>query len=294
MKRFFVLSMVLSCIACSYAQLKTYSGPFKLGVYRTDGTASYSYREVNDERVKEGKFTYNFKSSETISIAGEFKDNKKNGHWKLVSQGQQNSYQNLWQSNGNREARVVLVVNGAKTIIEGDYVEGLREGRWTCSKINVTSHCSYKSEVSFLKGKFYGNFIATYKSGKKGRELNNISINGQFVEGGLPDGKWTAKWTDESNIEYLYTLVFDKGKPVSHKKIDQSTGKDVTHDASARNFFFDDLDRPGMQPIYRTIRSSNGGEALPFPFRQAISGWCMDEAMFTPDRNQQFIFLNWE
>ena len=27
---------------------------------------------------------------------------------------------------------------------------------------------------------------------------------------------------------------------------------------------------------------------LPFPFRQAISGWCMDEAMFTPDRNQQF------
>ena len=135
MKKMFLSILLMACFASVNAQLKTYTGPVKVAVnrgngqYRT-GNVTYSYKELNDERIKEGKFSFTTDEyGQTIKINGEFKDGKKNGHWKIFTQGS-DGIQDMLYSLRNTAAIDVLITKGVETIMEGDYLDGLRTGKW--------------------------------------------------------------------------------------------------------------------------------------------------------------------
>lgn len=303
MRTLFVLIALLTMSASVDAQLKTYSGPFKVGVNTANGDcingkATYTYKEVDDERVKEGKFTFSAdERSLPLSITGTFKDGRKTGHWKTVTQGEANSYQNMMYSlTPNCSATRVLVTNGVKTIMEGDYLGGLRTGKWTFSKTDLQTGTTYKSEASFKDGKFYGAYVATYHVAKMSGDIiyKDISVTGQFVAGGLPDSVWKAKWVTSEGIEFLAKLTFDEGKMVTYSVKDQSTGDYVVKEGDRTgNSFLDHnphhaTNIDGINPDTRAVY-------FPMPYQMMITGWFVDESLLTFDRNEmKLLFIDWE
>lgn len=302
--KFLLLSFaLLSYCASADAQLKTYSGSFKIGEDRVNGIflgrtgkVTYTYKEVNDERIKEGKFSFNTnEQQQSITITGEFKNGKKTGHWKTVTQGIPNYYQNMMNSlDANCNAIDVLITNGVKTIMEGNYLDGKRTGKWTFSKTDLGTGTTYRSEASFKDGKFYGPFVGTYHVVKMSGDIiyKDISVRGQFVEGGLPDSTWKAKWTTADGIEYVAILTFNTGKAISFKATDQSTGENVSKGLNIHTDIFEHNpnkidDGEGIKPNPRAIY-------IPMPFQKMLTGWFVDESLLTLDRNEiNILFLNW-
>lgn len=299
MKHLFLSIALLTCCASANAQLKTYSGSFKVAVNKATGScrtgkATYTYKEVNDERVKEGKFTFTTDEfMQPITITGEFKDGKKTGHWKTVTQGRANTYQNMMYSLLNGNAIDVLITNGVKTIMEGNYLDGKRTGKWTFSKTDMATGTTYKSEASFMHGRFYGPFVANYHVTKMSGDIiyKDISVTGQFILGGLPDSIWKAKWTTNDGIEYLSILTFNKGQFVSYKVTDLSTGENLSNDSNnTGNEFLNHNRRNG----YKGIKAYPKAEYIPMPFQMMLTGWSVDESLLTIDRkDMDILFLDW-
>lgn len=302
MKYLFLSITLLVCCLIANAQLKTYSGPFKVAVNRANGDdrtgkATYTYREIDDERVKEGKFSFTTdEMMQPITITGEFKNGEKNGHWKIVTQGRANTYQNMMYSlDTNCSAINVLITNGVKTIMEGNYIDGLRTGKWSFSKTDLKTGTSYKSEATFKNGKFYGSFVGTYHVTKISGDIlyKDISVTGKFVEGGLPDSVWKAKWKTADGIEYLTKLTFNKGKAVSFKVTDLSTGEDLSKDINnTGNDFLEH--NPRNMNVGKGIRSDSRAVYFPMPFQMMLTGWSVDESLLTIDRDDmKILFLDW-
>lgn len=301
MKNYFISIALLMCCTSASAQLKTYSGPFKVAVNRTNGDervgkATYTYKEVDDERVKEGKFSFTTdEMMQPITITGAFKNGKKNGHWKTVTQGR-NTYQNMMHSLDTECSAInVLITNGVKTVMEGDYSDGQRTGKWTFSKTDLKTGTTYKSEATFKDGKFYGSFVGTYHVIKMSGDIlyRDISVTGQFVEGGLPDGIWKASWKTSDGIEYLSKLTFNKGKAVSFKVTDLSTGEDLSKDRNnTGNAFIDH--NPNNKYVGKGIKAEPRAVYIPMPFQMMLTGWFVDESLLTIERNDiEIMFLDW-
>jgi len=295
---------LLSYCASANAQLKTYSGSFKIGEDRANGIflgrngkVTYSYKEVNDERIKEGKFSfYTDEQRQSITITGDFKNGKKTGHWKTVTQGIPNYYQNMMNSlDANCNAFDVLITNGVKTIMEGNYLDGKRTGKWTFSKTDLGTGTTYRSEASFKDGKFYGPFAGTYHVVKMSGDIiyyKDISVRGQFVEGGLPDSTWKAKWTTTDGIENVSILTFDKGKAISFKATDLSTGEDISKSMNIHTDIF--KHNPNKIDDGEGIKPNPRAMYIPMPFQKMLTVWFVDESLLTMDRDEiKILFLNW-
>ncbi len=288
------ISSVLLCALLSmsvFAQNKTYNGSYRLAVANTDGTANYSYKEVDDERVKEGRFIYNNTGDYyKINISGFYKNGIKDGHWKSSLRGQRQGGHFIHTR--IRSNDVAFLQAGTTCILEGNYKNGVRDGTWTFTK--TSADFNYSSKAIFKGGKFYGNFTATASGTlhKRGDGLKKISLKGTFTEGGFPDSLWIGKWTDDSGIEYLLKMTFERGRFVSLLVKDQSTGEDVTQNYKDISYI------AGMYP-------ENGirvewTDCLPSVFETMLGCWLWDETLMNDEsasnpnkRQMKCLFLDW-
>lgn len=292
MKKHLLVFIAFCCCATLSAQHKTYSGNYKLAVQNTNGTSTYSYKEVDDERVKDGKFVFNSTGTyEKISLTGFYKDGKKDGHWKSVLQGRSGATSFfVVRVRDNSQA---FLQPGMKNILEGNYNKDLKEGPWTFTKSGT--EYNYISKANFKDGKFIGDFIASSSATlhKRGDGLRKYSLKGRFAEGGLPDSVWVGKWMDDSGIEYLLKMTFNNGRYVSIKASNLSTGENISSQYSNYISTSGAYTRKGIQVEW--------ADNLPPIFTEMLGCWLWDETLMKDefsgspsDRTGRYLFLDWD
>ena len=212
MKKVFLLSFTLLTFLSSKAQtIQTYKGVFE------SGSATYQYFE-NDksDRIYNGTFNY---AGNPYSFIGQFKDNKRNGKWKISA---------LNKIYKNEKGKIQVNTN-----ISGKYILSSMDSVWTytnavktynpktkkpSSKADIT-----KSTANFKDNHFSGKF--TYEKGV----TTKTTVSGQFNENGFPDGIWISKSAKE-----LEELKYQNGILLSRIVKDITTGdKKVNEDNSA-------------------------------------------------------------
>lgn len=290
MKKIIYTLISISLSINLFAQTQTYNGNYKLAIENTNGIARYSYKDIDDERIKDGEFVFHTTDDYyNINITGFYINGIKDGHWKSSLKGRSG---NSFIRTKIRSNETAFLQAGTTCILEGNYKNGARNGTWTFKK--ESTDFKYNSKATFKNGTFYGDFTATASGTlhKRGDGLKKYSLKGRFSEGGLPDSLWVGKWVDDSGIEYLLKMTFKQGKFVSIKVKDQSTGNDVTDN-------YKDL-------AYIAGMYSNKGvcvewtDCLPGIFETLLGCWLWDETLMTDefagnpnDRQMKCLFLDW-
>lgn len=292
MKKYRLIFAALCCSVTLFAQHKTYSGSYKLAVENTNGTATYSYEEIDDERIKDGVFEFKTTGTyEKISLIGSYKKGEKNGHWKSVLQGRSGSTAFLKMN--VRDNRQAFLQPGTKNLLEGNYNNGLKEGKWTFTKSSV--EYNYTSTANFKNGKFIGDFIASSSSTlhKRGDGLREYSLKGRFVEGGLPDSIWVGKWMDDSGIEYLIKITFKRGRFVLLKASNLSTGEEISSKYLNYTYISGVYAGKGVQVEW--------ADSLPPIFKEMLGCWLWDETLMKDEsvgnpseRLGRYLYLDWD
>lgn len=287
MKKILFIAATL-CAICCYGQKSTYSGPYKLQGLSdgTTGEATYEYTEVDDERVLEGKFNYehsNFRG--TYKITGIMKNNAPFGQWTFTSEGRKGGSYNIpritYGKIGNN-----IVMPGVKTIMIGSYNEnGKKNGKWTltqtCGKYGSKGTAHFTD--GYISGDFEASAIALNHSSQKEQKY---SLKGQFAEEGLPDSTWVGKWTDDSGLEYLLKITFNKGRFVSLKAKDQSTGQDISGKYSDWMFVNGKYAGQG--------KKNEGTENLPDIFSQLLGIFLGDPIFLSEEPSPNGMTLDWD
>lgn len=285
-----VFRTALALVLMFYAEnlfSQTYSGNYRLeGVSSgMTGVATYDYKEVDDERIKEGKFTYSHTDYlGDFKMTGTYKEGQKNGHWCIESMGRKGSGYQL-QNYRKGKVQNALVKNDTKTVMEGDYVEDKKEGKWTLTQTDRTY--GYKGVANFCKGLLCGAFEATASYKHHNGQLCKYSLKGQFAEGGLPDSLWTAKWTDDSGVENLLKMTFKNGRFVSLVAKDLSTGANISENYAMMTFVSGLYANNGMG-----IRKEDTS-SLPDVFSKMLGIWTEDETLMTKGKEEAVLYLDW-
>ena len=163
----------LSVWNVSIAQsLKTYSGKYQ------KGTATYSYNDnPAGGRIYEGDFVY---TAPHCKIAGQFKNNKKNGQW---------------------------IYEGYKQSLKLSYKDGVLDGMYQF----IRGGNNIRALLLTIKD---GKFVGSAKGTDIGYTWNRLShyrgsFSGQFDENGYMDGDWTFKEDDDSI--YVFHATYEHG-----------------------------------------------------------------------------------
>lgn len=163
----------LSVWNVSIAQsLKTYSGKYQ------KGTATYSYNDnPAGGRIYEGDFVY---TAPHCKIAGQFKNNKKNGQW---------------------------IYEGYKQSLKLSYKDGVLDGMYQF----IRGGDNIRALLLTIKD---GKFVGSAKGTDIGYTWNRLShyrgaFSGQFDENGYMDGDWTFKEDDDSI--YVFHATYEHG-----------------------------------------------------------------------------------
>lgn len=305
MKNYLFLTISLLFLSISLCgQNKTYQGAYRMA-WNITGNVTYEYKEVDFERVKDGKFLFN-KTNDgnpnnyTISISGAYKNGEKNGHWKSVLNGGILGAYTIGPNSpsSNKEA---FLRKGVITEMEGEYLRDKKDGKWTMTKTGkkFTNSAvrkenwgySYNSTANFKNGKFYGDFIASEES-----EGYVYSLKGYFAEGGYPDSTWVVQWKDSKGIEYLMKLTFNKGQFVSIKTLDYSTGESISWINPEKYSWINDMYRG------KSRYEAEYGQNIPSPIGRLISYWLWDETLTTEEipqtrresGNEDYMYLFWD
>lgn len=180
----------ISFLNLGYSQtLKTFSGPF------ADGKASYTY--YSDEygnKVLQGKFSYSGvvkadKATATCSIAGSFKDGKRNGKWEFKSLGQGSYSKNIFGT------YTKYIMNNSVDVI-ATYANGVLDGEFTLTKIqndyipdlgqNGHINSDVRCKFHFKDGILDGKFTLIDKDDDDPQNISGMVKNG-FFEGLISD-----------------------------------------------------------------------------------------------------------
>lgn len=182
--------MILYNSVLSFSQeIKKYSGEFYDG-NSPSGNANYSYYLVNDERIKEGLFTYsdNVKSVEgsfSITITGNYKNNFKEGKWI------QNIKFNDWNNGiGNYVTGSISLINS--------YNEGLPNGQWT-----YTENSKSRIKINSSNGNNWSTFTAPTSSKVLMNFKNGVLID-NFLLSNLSTGNWNNINTTFNESGYCF------------------------------------------------------------------------------------------
>jgi hypothetical protein len=205
---------ILISSICFAQQLKTYNGSFDLSSYEVDvlginpglldGNASYSYYEDDNlQRIKSGKFNYNGKRSNngaslTVTISGNYSQNKKNGKWTVI--------QLLKTPEVRQPGRVSIPPGTLNLTFDGNFKEGLPDGLWssTFSAMQNSKTISAIYSLNFSSKVLIGEFKKTTNDG------TGDKISGSFDKEGYFTGKTIVIKGGE---EYQFT--FNNGLLVS-------------------------------------------------------------------------------
>ena len=175
----------LSVWNVSIAQsLKTYSGKYQ------KGTATYSYNDnPAGGRIYEGDFVY---TAPHCKIAGQFKNNKKNGQW---------------------------IYEGYKQSLKLSYKDGVLDGMYQF----IRGGDNIRALLLTIKD---GKFVGSAKGTDIGYTWHRLfhyrgSFSGQFDENGYMDGDWTFK--DDDGI-YVFHATYEHGVCQKCYREDITTG----------------------------------------------------------------------
>lgn len=202
--------LLLYIILFSYglqAQTKQYSGVYKISSY-IEGNATYSYMEINDQRIYEGEFTFStdYVFGSKISIYGNFKNDRRDGRWQVV-------------------------VNNQKTI--GNYNNGQLSGecKYSAGKsVNPNALFDEQCVAHFENNHFVGSFSYKRNLNKVRAGMpNKLSIKGDFDEKGHLTGEWILEYSHWNSVVYKERRNYYRGLLIELKKTDTSTGK-VIHE----------------------------------------------------------------
>jgi len=213
-------------------EIKTYKGPYSLasvGSFQVgNGIAKYSYREINDQRIKEGAFSFsNTSTMESVKVKGNFKAGKRTGIWETIThRGRQFIKQSQPQNN------LAALMGGGTYKISGNFINDKREGEWNWiggNAIDKTVKSSIKSKAFFKKGLIIGQFYYEFNDPEKDDRYRYIKVEGNFDDDGFATGVWNIKWISADDFEFKDIVDFNHGILTSYKRIDQSTGikKDI-------------------------------------------------------------------
>lgn len=148
-------------------------------------------KEIDDERIKDGKFVFNTTDDYCkVNITGFYANGVKDGHWKSSLKGRSG---NSYIRTKIRSNETAFLQAGTTCILEGNYKNGARNDVWTFTK--ESADFKYNGKATFKNGTFYGDFTATASGTlhKRGDGLKKYSLKGHFSEGGLPDSLWVSK-----------------------------------------------------------------------------------------------------
>lgn len=219
-----IVGLIYSFSISAFAQeIKTYKGAYVLAK-QFNGIASYSYKELDDVRIKEGLFTFSYVYKwEVIKINGKYLDGKRNGRWETIT------------NTGGPRILVVDPQNNTNALmgdgiykISGEYINDLREGPWNLiggSLINNTVKSSIKSKANFKDGRLNGAFTYEYNDPTNHARFSSIKVDGNFSNDGFATGIWNIKFLSWNNIENKDIIEFDNGFLISYQRIDLSTGE---------------------------------------------------------------------
>ena len=215
---------------------QNYNGNFNSVNFR--GTASYSYFQDNSEqRIFDGPFSFKGANGGII-ISGNYKNNLKNGIWKI----------NLTNV-ANTDVIMKYNITASAT---GSYYNGNLDGTWTLNRTKVISFsesgiASYhkatlnvmsylfngktvdfsksstvteNSTANFKNNRFTGNFSYSVNGGKS-------KVTGQFDENGYFTGSWSMTYY-QTGILISQTKTFQNGVLMIVKSKDNSTGEITT------------------------------------------------------------------
>lgn len=228
LKSFIFLAACILSVPLSAQTLKSYSGPYPHSQGALIGEAKYSYTETEDgERIKQGAFRFTTQAGEerVVSVQGSYKGGEKEGKWttKIVLK---KPMIGVDRPSNNLEA---LISNGV-SIMSGNFVDNKRTSQWNYlggRAADNVSRTSTKSTANFTDDLLNGAFSYTYEDPQGKCILYAFSAQGGF-DNGLIDGKWTIKYTDQSKIEKIQTMIFDKGKLMSSKIVNIATSNATT------------------------------------------------------------------
>ncbi|MFN5417315.1 MAG: hypothetical protein ACK5B9_09685 [Flavobacteriia bacterium] len=211
MKKVFLLSFTLLTFLSSKAQtIQTYKGVFE------SGSATYQYFE-NDksDRIYNGSFNY---VGNPYSFVGQFKDNKRNGKWKISA---------LNKIYKNEKGKIQVNTN-----ISGKYILSSMDSIWTYTNAiktynPKTKKPSPKAEITKSTANFKNNHFSGKFTYEKGI-TTKTTVVGQFNENGFPDGVWITK-----SLKEIEEIKYQNGILLSRIVKDITTGdKKVNEDNS--------------------------------------------------------------
>ena len=168
----FLITFLSVCNVSIAQSLKTYSGKYQ------KGTATYSYNDnPAGGRIYEGDFVY---TAPHCKIAGQFKNNKKNGQW---------------------------IYEGYKQSLKLSYKDGVLDGMYQF----IRGGDNIRALLLTIKD---GKFVGSAKGTDIGYTWNRLShyrgsFSGQFDENGYMDGDWTFKEDDDSI--YVFHATYEHG-----------------------------------------------------------------------------------
>ena len=290
MKRRLLYLLASLCAICSYGQKSTYSGPYRLPAlsYGAGGEATYEYIELDDERILDGKFICTYPVSIGVyKMEGLMKNNKPFGSWTFTGEGSSvGSYDVVRFWNGKING---LVKRGVKTIMKGNYNEnGKKDGKWTL--VQTDGKQGYQGTAYFTNGYLSGSFEASATVADESDRVDKFSLRGQFAEEGLPDSTWVGRWNwNTGGVEYLLKMTFDKGRFVSLKLKDQSTGQDISEEYSDYTF---------VSGIYANDFAENskrneGCQNLPDVFALLLGAFLGDPLFSSENPTSSGLTLDW-
>lgn len=188
--------IVISCTVKVFSQtLKIYSGKFE------NGTANYQYYEnENFERILNGNFTY---KTETVTMKGSYKENKKNGMWIVT------------QTNPSHS-----VNSGFQATVTANYNLGKLNGSVFYKKTDSKS----QKIIARSNAVFINNIIVKKFEYVATDNENNFTIVFNFDENGLIDGANTVKYK-EGGKAFEHQMKYDHGLLMSEIYRNLSNGE---------------------------------------------------------------------
>ncbi len=166
--------------------LMNHKGTYSFGDYM--GTANYYYYENDDhERIYHGAFKFKENHEYAgfdLEVVGNFKDNKRDGLWKIIKK---DSY------------------NNTETIM-AHYSNGKLNGRASLVSVDSKGNRVASSTVNFSSNKIIGKFLFECKKGGLCNQQGDIRISIEFNSVGELDG------------DYLVTFRYNTGHYEDRRK----------------------------------------------------------------------------
>ena len=153
------------------------------------------------EGRKDGDWTFYHRSGK-VEQKGKYQSGQAQGKWQWYYEGGQLHREELYRKGREDGASVEYDEQGV-VIIQGEYIDGRREGKWTYQVGDHREEGAYRSDLK------HGPWVYTYDGGKR-------YFTGNFLDG-EPDGKHRWYWPNgQLKLEGRFSMGLEQGDFTHH------------------------------------------------------------------------------